>query len=345
MGRAEDLFHRIERDGEVAINDFIAERQSEELYLDFKRSSDNGSGKRLSDIDRNNLIKAISGFGNSEGGILVWGVDCSAAPDGADVAKAKIPLANAVRFLSWLEGAVSGCTVPPHPHIRHHSILVGQGPAGFVTTIIPQSNLAPHQTVGSMIYYMRAGSDFRRVPHGVLAGMFGRRPQPHVFQMFPVWPAKMDRDHISLQVGVKIHNEGPGIARDLFLNLSVNSVLGENCTLDFKRNSTAWTGDFSFGYKVALICPPDFRLPPGGDVQPLLMNFVFAPPFVTPLEIEGMVGSGSSPPYRFKLFNTAENAFNLFHEIQSGGKAGKLGETLLKSFGSRLLNTETTRQK
>ena len=48
--------------GEQAIDGFILERQSEELFLDFKRSSDNGAGDRLSDRDRDNLAKAISGF-------------------------------------------------------------------------------------------------------------------------------------------------------------------------------------------------------------------------------------------------------------------------------------------
>ena len=66
---------RISSIGEAAIEGLIAERQSEELFVDFKRSSDNGTGARLSDADRGNFAKAISGFGNSEG-IVVWGVDC-----------------------------------------------------------------------------------------------------------------------------------------------------------------------------------------------------------------------------------------------------------------------------
>jgi len=68
MERSEELFKRICSIGESAIDEFISSRESEHLFLDFKRSSDHGRGVRLSNDDRNNFAKAISGFGNSEGG-------------------------------------------------------------------------------------------------------------------------------------------------------------------------------------------------------------------------------------------------------------------------------------
>src|SRR5690348_3339481 len=111
MARAEDLYKQIRQGGVAALEEFIRTRKSEELFLDFKRSSDNGGGPRLSDNDRNNFAKAISGFGNSEGGVLVWGVDCSDDERGADVARFEVPLHDAPRFVSWLQGAISGCTV------------------------------------------------------------------------------------------------------------------------------------------------------------------------------------------------------------------------------------------
>lgn len=100
--RAKHLFDRITEKGLNAIHEFIEDRKSEELFLDFKRSSDNGGGRKLSDTDRNNLSKAISGFGNSEGGVIVWGIDCSNLADGSDVANAEFPIANPTRFCSWL---------------------------------------------------------------------------------------------------------------------------------------------------------------------------------------------------------------------------------------------------
>jgi hypothetical protein len=59
MGRAEDLFEQLMRDGEAAIDRLIADRAAEELFLDFKRSADEGKGTKLHDRDRNNLARNL----------------------------------------------------------------------------------------------------------------------------------------------------------------------------------------------------------------------------------------------------------------------------------------------
>ena len=106
--RGRELYERIVRDGAQSIDELIQARESEAYFVDFKRSSDNGAGPKLSATDRSNLAKAISGFGNSEGGVVVWGVECSDSLGQGDVAQAKIPLQNAAAFRARLEGAVSG---------------------------------------------------------------------------------------------------------------------------------------------------------------------------------------------------------------------------------------------
>lgn len=135
MGRAEDLFARIEREGMTFIDSLIADKASEELFLEFKRSSDSGQGTRLHDHDRVNLRKALSGFANSEGGVVVWGIDCSKDSKIGDVAQAKAPITNVRRFVSWIEGAVSGCSVPPVTGVRSVAIEIDSS-TGIVATII-----------------------------------------------------------------------------------------------------------------------------------------------------------------------------------------------------------------
>jgi hypothetical protein len=84
MGRAEDIFQRIKVGGIDAIQTLIQDQANEELFLDFKGSSTNGEGANLDTKDRNILSKAVSGFGNSEGGVLLWGVDCPSDRKGAE---------------------------------------------------------------------------------------------------------------------------------------------------------------------------------------------------------------------------------------------------------------------
>jgi len=151
MGRAEDIFNDIVERGMDAIEDFLVSRKSEELFLDFKRSANDGQGETLDSGDWKNLSKAISGFGNSEGGVLVWGVSCGKVKERGDVPDALQPVTDVRRFVSLLEGAVSGCTVPPHTDVLSQAIL-SEGDTGFAITLIPKSLNTPHQSIQNTQY-------------------------------------------------------------------------------------------------------------------------------------------------------------------------------------------------
>jgi hypothetical protein len=211
MGRAEDLFERLKQRGEEESDQLIQDRH-EELFLDFKRSADSGAGRRFHDDDRQNLAKAISGFGNSEGGIIIWGVDCRDQGGSGDLPGKKLSIHNPQRFVSWLEGAVSGCTIPPHPGVSHHAIE-SKSDSGFVITHVPKSALAPHQCIqGRQNYFMRAGSNFEPVPHGVLAGLFGRPPQASLFHSWILsdpQPKVLSQQSTTFEFALEIQNRLP----------------------------------------------------------------------------------------------------------------------------------------
>lgn len=341
MGRAEDIFERIVKHGEDAIDEFILTRISEELFLDFKRSADDGSGRVLHQNDRNNLAKAISGFGNSEGGVIVWGIDCSSDEEYGDVARSKHPIQNVKRFVSWLEGAVSGCTVPPHVGVQHHCIGTNDKGDGYVATCIPKSVHAPHQVVGKLQYYIRAGSNFVPTPHAVLAGMFGRRPQPHVFHEFTIFPAELINGKIKIQVGFMIRNQGPGIASDLFMNALVISVPGDNCEFSYEPELNNWIGQFSFGRHLSMISKPEMRVPPESQVQPFFMTLFLCPPFSKELSIDGICGCGQSPSYKFRIQNDSTSIEKLYNDFLGKNKKGLLTTQDKHDLVEDLLNIKT----
>lgn len=338
MERSRELYERIKKSGINAIDEFIETRMSEELFLDFKRSSDSGKSKRLSQTDRNNLAKAISGFGNSEGGVIVWGVDCSADFDNADVAKAKVPIENIQRFLGNLQGAVSGCTIPPHNKVEHHAIVSENG-CGFIVTLIPKSEYAPHQMVGKLQYYIRAGSDFVPTPHQVLAGMFGKRPQPNVFNMFTMHPAENDGDTITFEYGILITNGGPGIAENLYFSSMIYNALGDNTKVSWQFNDKEnWSGNFAFGRQISIISNVGVRLPPETHLQPLTLKVEIAPPFTQPLVIRGTVGCGEAPSYKLEMETPRELAEEIYSDYFLMARKDELNTESRHSIASRFLN-------
>ena len=323
MSRAEELFQRLSDGGIGAIDALIADRVTEELFLDFKRSANSGKSTKLDQHDRNSLSKAISGFGNAEGGVIVWGVDCSSSDPAGDVARYKVPLENPQRFASLLEGAVGGVTVPPHGGILNRVILERENREyGYVVTLVPRSEHAPHQTVGGSQYFMRAGSSFVPVPHSILAGMFGRRPQPDVFVSYLVGSVKPKEEHYLIEIGILLHNRGAGIARDIFLNGHLLSAPGEHCVLGFDvTDRQHWVGNFVFGFRMNLISTHEIRLAPDSELQPAILKLTLAPPFTRPLRVALHGGCEGGPPYRDELradipavraaYDTLKNRANL----------------------------------
>lgn len=331
MGRAEDLVSRIAESGEGAIDDLIADRQSEELFLDFKRSSDNGSGAHLSGDDRKNLAKAISGFGNSEGGIVIWGVDCKHSKSHGDVAGMKVKIQNAKRFKSLLEGHISGLTLPPHPKVEHTVIEDDEG-TGFVVTSIPKSYLAPHQSIVGMQYYMRAGSDFVPVPHGVLAGMFGRVPQPLVFHMWTTPPATLhDNGAATFQVGLVLTNRSSAIAQDLFVNLAISPPPEPSAVGVGQVHFDNWTMSQAFGRVTQLVSKVGFRLAPEALVQALILHIKLLPPFIGGLGIDVTTGCSGSPVKKFKHKLSAQELSTVYAEFVRTGSSDRFIRMILGS--------------
>ena len=136
MGRAEELFIRIREGGAAEVHAMIHAPVVEELFLDYKQSSTALPAAKLSDDDRKNLAKAIAGFGNSEGGVVVWGVDCRQTRSG-DVPTRPVPISQPVALKTLFDGAIGGLTLPAHSAVENIALLDTSGTGGFVVTHVP----------------------------------------------------------------------------------------------------------------------------------------------------------------------------------------------------------------
>ena len=120
MGRAEELFRRIKSGGANEIDRMVAEPVVEELFLDYKLAATvapftkldpSVSGAAFETVlagYSKNFSKAIAGFANSEGGIVIWGVDCRQNPPYGDIPTDKYPISDPVAFKTLLDNAISG---------------------------------------------------------------------------------------------------------------------------------------------------------------------------------------------------------------------------------------------
>jgi hypothetical protein len=314
MGRAEDLFDRLVKGGEAEILSFIDLPVTEELFLDYKRSADDGKGTSLHNRDRANLARSISGFGNSEGGLIVWGVDCRNDPERGDIPTQPVRIQNTTRFKSWLEQATSGLTVPPHATVRHHEIA-----EGFVLTLIPSGLHAPYQTVPELSYYIRAGSNFVKAQHAVLAGMFGRRPQPAIKQTYLVdaIPTILSPGVVMTQIGIVLKNFGRGIAENVFLNLKITSHPGRNCEVRLQppNEPEVWWGRFALGQELHIVARTGYPLPPETYLLAASVDITLANPLERDFAFEGTCGSAGCETTTFEFRSNLVDMVNGFDQL------------------------------
>jgi hypothetical protein len=147
--------------GGDAIVDLPNERREETLHLEFKTLSDQSSGL-LSKDDRRMLAKAICGFSNSDGGILLIGIK-TARVDGLDAAVELKPVHQLGTIRNRIASALPEMLSPQHTGIVIYSIPQTDDPSsGFIAIHIPRSDLRPHMSIVHHQYFRR-GSDGTRV--------------------------------------------------------------------------------------------------------------------------------------------------------------------------------------
>lgn len=157
------------------IADFIRVGKEEHLQLDFKTINNPSLSNR---DDRKNLAKCISGFANSAGGIVIWGVDARANAQGIDCAIGVVEINQLRLFVSRLNEFSSQSASPVVDGVRHRAIEMADD-RGYAATLVPESESGPHMAkLGEDRYYKRNGQQFYRMEHFDLEDMFGRRQRP-----------------------------------------------------------------------------------------------------------------------------------------------------------------------
>lgn len=155
--------------------------------------------------DKKALSEGLSGFANSEGGLLIWGVDCRKGPDGADIVQELKPIQQLKAVLAQML-TLSASLVSPAVIGAEHIPIYADKPedTGFIITYVPKGESSPHMAMVGNRFMYRAGNSFLPMPEWMVADRYGKRPQPKLKLAL--------RDMGGQYVGINIVNEGLGTA-------------------------------------------------------------------------------------------------------------------------------------
>ena len=195
------------------IRELISSMQEENLILDFKTiNSPNLNHKD----DKRNLARCLSGFANSSGGLVIWGVLAKKNTQGIDCASSLNEIEDVRLFLARLTEFTGMAVSPIVDDVKHRCIETSDG-KGIVVTHIPSSASGPHMAkMGEDRYYKRSGDSLYRLEHFDLEDMFGRRPRPELALY-----TRIERRGLGVQVIIGITNLGRGGAKAPYIAFDV----------------------------------------------------------------------------------------------------------------------------
>ena len=205
--------------------------QVENLHFDFKTKRDLTTHIVDDDLQKV-LSKAISGFANADGGVIILGID---APQGAAPTFSVIqPFAL---FEQEVNSYISRATSFVVQGVLIKSVAIPSNNGGVVLVYVPKSDQAPHCSMKDKKYYQRIGDSFLPMEHYQIADLFGRRHHPLILPNALLRGDINTRGKIELVLGLR--NDGRAIGRFLYLKISTQA--------GFRFNQFGVSGNGHFG--------------------------------------------------------------------------------------------------
>jgi hypothetical protein len=169
--RASTLFDQIIKSDDPAavIEGMVTSQEPENEFLEFKTCGQERD-------NRKNWCVALSGFANTEGGVVIWGIatDKVLVPPSTvkvDVASAAKPLLDPVGFVVWLQRQFLQTTVDLVQGVEMRAVTKQDG-AGYVVCFIPEGKHRPYRDVSDNQYWQRVQDSFVAISHSMLRAMF-----------------------------------------------------------------------------------------------------------------------------------------------------------------------------
>lgn len=220
------LHDRFEALSREELDRYCVDLQEENLHLDFKTIAN--SALKSAD-DKRSLAKALSGFANAEGGMVVWGVDARKNDDGVDCAQRLVAIENVNALLPRLNSLTSDLVSPVVEGVLHRIVFKDSDGSGCAASLIPSSDEGPHMAKGALDrYYRRSGDSFVKMEHFEISDMFGRRPKPDLRVTYTIPRASPGSGSYSLRIVIAIENTGRGTARAPYLAVRVDPPFSVN---------------------------------------------------------------------------------------------------------------------
>lgn len=215
--------------GPEFLRQLVADKTPEGEWLDFK------SADHLDEAETKvTWSRALCGFANNEGGVLVWGIDARLDKvTGVDVACGVKPVPHPEALRDRLRQLHPTATDPPLVGVESTAIFDnGNDGAGYVVSYVPESQVKPHRAelMEGKPYILRIGDRFTNPSPAILRNLFFPRASTRLriavqadWQGIERNPGVWVSD-IEILYRMTIHNAGVATAKELFVIVDIDPL-------------------------------------------------------------------------------------------------------------------------
>ncbi len=241
------------------LENLIEEGESEGLYLECKAPS---APKVNQDI-KAHLGKAISGFSNTTGGIIIYGMSTDNHHHSSlDVCTQVEPIGSCVKFEKQIMNIVPTLSTPAITNCRAKSIKIKSSDTkGVVVVYIPKYNGDPVQSASDGHFYFRSGDGFVKAPYEMIKRLFASTKTPDL--QISIDDDLVMKDNGIWIIPIVLSNNSSSIAEHIIVNITVeNSASCESIssTKDYNDISDLNPGTKVYSSNVKTVIHKGFSL-------------------------------------------------------------------------------------
>jgi hypothetical protein len=209
----EELFQRLQDVAEL--NRLIG--KTEDLHLDCKIwPQKDEDAQRI-------LAKALCGFANADGGVIIIGLEARSGPNkyDPDIIQGTVPLPDSISVKSRVEGLVGDLVEP-----RLQGVMVAAAPeapgakSGFVLGGVPASDGPPCRSRKHRDFYQRITAGTCPMEYFQIADMFGKRHRPLLSLHLEEGRSHLIDNVWERELNIGIENRGRAVADSRVSGLS-----------------------------------------------------------------------------------------------------------------------------
>lgn len=202
------------------LEELIDSGESEGLHLECKAPSE----PKLTQAVAVHLAKGISGFSNTAGGIIIWGISTTKhSHSGLDILSQIEPVGNCQNLERQIHNRIPTLTNPPVFGFKTKTVKKTKNDRrGIVLAYIPQTQGDPVQSGRDSLFYFRTGDDFSVAPYEMIRRLFASTETPDLSPLLYINMAKVEKDG-SWRIPIGVENNSSAIAENGHISVEVSN--------------------------------------------------------------------------------------------------------------------------